>query len=95
MFAFDRYLQEPDVNMLRRGIIVSRFPANAELFNNSVFWLAKMEPMIAISPAAMEVSRIEPIKPVALRLWREGLLMVGLPVVVILAGVAVWFSRRD
>ena len=35
MFAFDRYLNEPDPNMLRRGVIVSRFPANAELFNNA------------------------------------------------------------
>jgi hypothetical protein len=95
MFAFDRYLNEPDPNLLRRGVIVSRFPANAELFNNAVFWLSKMEPMIAISPAAMEVSRIEPIKPVALRVWREGLLMIGLPMAVILAGALVWFARRD
>ena len=95
MFAFDRYLQEPDINMLRRGIVVSRFPGNAELFNNAVFWLSKMETMIAISPAAMEVSRIEPIKPAALRIWRDGVLMIGLPVAVILAGALVWFARRD
>jgi len=95
MFAMDRYLNEPDVNMLRRGVVVSRFPANAELFNNAVFWLSKMETMIAISPAAMEVSRIEPIKPLALRVWREGLLMIGLPMAVILAGALVWFARRD
>ena len=54
-----------------------------------------MEPMIAISPAAMEVSRIEPIKPGALKLWRDGLLMVGLPALVIVAGGLVWFARRD
>jgi hypothetical protein len=95
MFAFDRYLNEPDVNLLRRGIVASRFPGNAELFSNAVFWLAKMEPMIAISPAAMEVSRIEPIKPATLKLWREGLLMVGLPALVIVAGALVWFARRD
>ena len=95
MFAFDRYLNEPDVNMLRRGVVVSRFPANAELFNNAVFWLSKMETMIAISPAAMEVSRIEPIKPGALRFWRVGLLMIGLPMAVVLAGAFVWFARRD
>jgi hypothetical protein len=95
MFAFDRYLNEPDPNMLRRGVIVSRFPANAELFNNAVFWLAKMEPMIAISPAAMEVSRIEPIKPGALSIWRNGFLMLGLPMAVVLAGALVWFARRD
>ena len=37
---------------------VSRFPGNGELAANSFFWLAHLEPMIAISPAAMDVSRI-------------------------------------
>src|SRR5439155_11581981 len=76
MFAFDRWINEPDPNLIRRGLIVSRFPANSELFNNSVFWLAKMEPMIAISPAAMEVARIEPMSDGALKFWRVGGLLV-------------------
>ena len=44
-----------------------------------MFWLAKMEPMIAISPAAMEVSRIEPMSPGVQGFWRTGVLLVGLP----------------
>ena len=95
MFAFDRYVNEPDVNLLRRGLIVSRFPANLELFSNSVFWLARMEPMIAISPSAMEVARIEPMGEGALRAWRIGGLLIGLPALVILAGAMVYFARRD
>jgi hypothetical protein len=94
-FAFDQYINEPDPNMLRRGLVVSRFPGNAELFLNSVYWLSKMEPMIAISPAAMEVSRIEPISEPALKAWRIGGLLIGLPGLVVLAGVMVYFARRD
>jgi hypothetical protein len=74
---------------------VSMFPANGELFMNSIFWLAKMETMIAISPAAMEVSRIEPMSEGALRAWRIGLLLVGLPLAVVVAGGLVYFARRD
>lgn len=95
MFAFDRYINEPDVDMLRRGLIVSRFPANLELFSNSVFWLANMESMIAISPAAMEVARIEPMSDGALKAWRLGGLLIGLPGLVVLAGAMVYFARRD
>src|SRR6185503_9841591 len=41
-FAENDLVQQPDVNTYRTtGRIVARFPANAELFANSVFWLAK------------------------------------------------------
>ncbi|HEV2294983.1 MAG TPA: Gldg family protein [Tepidisphaeraceae bacterium] len=90
-------IDEPDRKLLarERPIIVSRFPGNAELFANSVFWLAKMEPLIAISPAAMEVSRIKPMSEGTLKAWRIGALLVGLPGLVIAAGAFVWFARRD
>jgi hypothetical protein len=94
-FATNQIIALPDPDMLRRGLLVARFPGNAELIANSVFWLAKMEPMIAISPAAMEVSRIEPMSPGALRVWRIGGLLIGLPGAVILAGTLVYFMRRD
>ncbi|MEO6437185.1 MAG: Gldg family protein [Tepidisphaeraceae bacterium] len=98
IFAFDRYTdpyQSPDPKLLQLRILASRFPANAELFTNSIFWLAKMEPMIAISPAAMQVARIEPIGEGALRFWKVGGLLVGLPGLVVLAGAMVYFARRD
>jgi hypothetical protein len=91
----DQILRIPDIEMAKRGQAVARFPANSELFVNSIFWLAKMEPMIAISPNAMEVSRIADMKPAALNAWRVGLLIVGLPGLVVLSGLFVYFSRRD
>ena len=94
-FAMDRFIKEPDPDMLERGWEVARFPANADLFANSMFWLAKMEPMIAISPKAMEVSRIEPMSKGALSTWRNGVLLVLLPAAIVLAGAMVWFARRD
>ncbi|HEX8522803.1 MAG TPA: hypothetical protein VF669_11140 [Tepidisphaeraceae bacterium] len=94
-FAFDDWVTRPDPTLYRQGIYASRYPANAELFANSVFWLSKMEPMIAISPAAMEVSRISSMSDGALKAWRIGGLLVGLPALVIVAGGFVYFARRD
>jgi hypothetical protein len=92
-FVTDRMLQIPDREMFRRGYIVSRFPGSAELVTNSVLWLAKMEPMIAISPSAMEVNRIANIGPGALTFWR-GVLLVGLPMLVVAAGLTMFVKRR-
>jgi hypothetical protein len=94
-FVTNQILQIPDPELARRGVLVSRFPANAELIANSVFWLAKMETMIAISPAAMEVSRIGPMSDTTLKAWRVGGLLIGLPGAVIVAGALVYFARRD
>lgn len=94
-FATDQLVEMVDQDLVQRNIIAARFPANAELITNSIFWLAHMEPMIAISPAAMEVSRIGPISPGMLRFWRVGVLLIGLPLVVVLAGVSVYWTRKD
>lgn len=94
-FVTNQMLNIPDQDLLRKGIVVSRFPGNAELFQNCIFWLSKMETMIAISPTAMEVSRIRPMSAAALTAWRVGVLTVGLPALVILAGVMMYFKRRD
>jgi ABC-type uncharacterized transport system involved in gliding motility auxiliary subunit len=87
----------PDSKLLQRErpILVARFPGNGELLANSVFWLARLEPLIAISPAAMEVSRIQPMSDGTLKAWRIGALLVGLPGIVIAAGAFVYFARRD
>jgi hypothetical protein len=85
----------PDEEMLKRGILVSRFPGNGELFANAVFWLDRMEPMIAISPAAMQVSRIADMSDTSLAFWRVGVLMILLPGLVVAAGIMMYFARRD
>ncbi len=87
--------QSPDPKLLRSNILVSRFPGNLELFQNSVFWLAHMEPMIAISPAAMEVARIEPMGDAAKAVWRTGFVLIGIPALVVIAGALVYVARRD
>ncbi len=74
---------------------VSRFPGNGELTANSLFWLAHLDPMIAISPEAMDVSRISPISHGALQFWRYGVLLTLLPGAVIAAGLFVYAGRRD
>ena len=39
-FAVDRYVAYPDLDIYRRtGQLVSRFPANGQLFMNCIFWL--------------------------------------------------------
>lgn len=94
-FATNNLVQFPDEALARQGYFVPRFPGNAELFANSIYWLAKMEPMIAISPTASQVERIAPMSESVNRRWNIGVLLVGLPGLVVIAGVAMWFARRD
>jgi hypothetical protein len=94
-FAYNSTLDEPDPELARRRILASRFPGNSELFSNTLFWLAKMETMIAISPASMDVPRVQPMSEGALSAWRVGVLLIGLPGLVIVAGIAMFIARRD
>jgi hypothetical protein len=94
-FANNDFLQEPDVEVLTsQGRLVPRYPGNAELFVNSVFWLTKMDTMIAISPTALEVPRVAPMKEGAKTAW-NALLIAGLPLLVVVAGAMVFLVRRD
>lgn len=88
-------LSIPDMELLQRGLLTTRFPGSGELFNNSIFWLAKMEPMIAISPAAMDVSRIEQMGPKSQTFWRNFVPLAGLPLLVVIAGGLMYMRRRD
>jgi len=95
-FAFDQFINFPDLKLRDKyKVNVARFPGNGELFTNSVFWLSHKEGMMALSPAAMEVSRIAPLSPGALNFWRVGVLLIGLPALSIIAGFFVFFARRD
>jgi hypothetical protein len=62
---------------------------------NRVFTGTKMDPMLAISPSAMEVSRIAEMSPAVLNTWRIGVLLILLPGLVIVAGMLVYVARRD
>jgi hypothetical protein len=82
--------QDPDGR--QRGV---SFPGNSELFMNSIYWLSHQETMIAISPAAMDVSRLGEMSSAAQKFWRIGVLLLGLPAAAIVAGAMVWTARRD
>jgi len=83
----------PDQDLLNQGHFVRRFPGNGELFMNSVFFLSRQDGMIALSPAAMDVNRLELSKDVQ-AFWRIGILLLGLPLLVVIAGIMVFLSRR-
>jgi hypothetical protein len=94
-FVVNQILELPDQEMLRHGAVVAQFPGNAALFENSIFWLSHMETMLAISPEALQVSRIAPISAGQLAFWRWGILIVAIPLAVVLAGTGVYLRRRD
>ncbi len=94
-FVFDQTLNILDDKQWEQGRAVSRFPGNAELFANSVYWLARLETLIAISPSAMEIGRIEPMSDRALGAVRIGILLIGLPALVVVAGGLMYLKRRD
>lgn len=69
------------------------WPGNAELFVNSIYWLAHQEDLIAPGARSQDVRRIGPMTPLkstALR-W---LLLAGLPGLAAAAGIAVALRRR-
>jgi hypothetical protein len=74
---------------------VSRLPGNGEFFVDSIFWLAHMDSMLAISPHALEVARVADMSAAKLAFWRVGILTGGLPAAVVVAGLMVYFRRRD
>jgi len=62
---------------------------------DSIFWLSHQETMIAISPAAMDVSRVDHMSRTVQNVWRGGVLLVLLPALVIALGALVFIARRD
>jgi hypothetical protein len=54
-----------------------------------------MDNLIALSPAAMDTSRIRPIPAGVLNFWRVGVLLIGLPLLSLVAGLGVYQWRRE
>jgi len=69
-----------------------RFPGNAELFVNACLWVAGSEHLIAVSPEALEARRIGDLGSWQLPI--QIFLIVGLPVLVLAAGILVYVVRR-
>ncbi len=75
------------------SMVGAMFPANAELFVNSVFWLSDLDQLIAASARTQDIRRIKAISAGQLTALRWGLIL-GMPLVVLLGGVGVWMTRR-
>jgi hypothetical protein len=69
------------------------YPGNADLFVNSICWLAHEEELIAASPRTQDIRRIDPMTDSA-RLGYIYTLRAGLPALIFGAGIVVWLVRR-
>lgn len=69
------------------------YPGNSELFSAGVCWLAHLDELIARSPRAESVARIENLSSGGRLFWRWALIG-GLPVLSLIAGIVVAISRR-
>ncbi|QDU70858.1 GldG family protein [Mucisphaera calidilacus] len=69
------------------------YPANAELFVNSVYWLSGMDHLIAASSRTQRVARVGAISDETYMAYQFGLLL-GLPLIILATGLGVYFSRR-
>ncbi|WP_428388869.1 hypothetical protein [Mucisphaera sp.] len=70
------------------------YPANAELFVNSVFWLSEMDHLIAASARTQRVPRIGDLSAETLTAYQLGLLL-GLPTLILAMGVSMHLIRRS
>ncbi len=89
-WCYSAVVQEGD---LRFRPPLPYYPGNAELFTSGVCWLAHLDELIARSPRAQSVERIENLGRGAQIFWRWALIG-GLPVLSLAAGVAVALARR-
>ncbi|MEX0774792.1 MAG: hypothetical protein WD042_03655 [Phycisphaeraceae bacterium] len=98
VWAQDFVTTNMDPRLSQQGIGLAEYfgaayPANAELFVNSVQWLAGLEQLIAASARSQDIRRIDPLSQTSLITIRW-LLLAGIPTVTLLAGVSVWLVRR-
>jgi hypothetical protein len=70
------------------------FPANSELYMNSIYWLTGLDQLIAASARVQEVARVGSMSQAVHRTIIWGLLL-GMPGICLAAGLGVWLRRRD
>jgi len=74
-------------------IVGAMFPANAELFINSIFWLSNMDEMIAASARSQDIRRIGEVTKAQMIGVRWAVLG-GIPLLIFVIGIIVGFKRR-
>ena len=93
-FANDQVTQYGPVDFFTGRTVSVTYPANAELFTNSVYWLAGLDQLIATGARTQDVRRFEPISDTQRSaLW--WIVLAGLPGLALLSGVGVWLVRRQ
>ncbi|MEX2672267.1 MAG: Gldg family protein [Phycisphaeraceae bacterium] len=93
VFATDMVAQSGPQNATGQ-VMFSQFPANQELFVNSIYWLAGMDDLIAPGARTQDTRRIAAITTGQMR-WIGWSLLAGLPAMCLMAGLGVWFVRRQ
>lgn len=74
-------------------IFGAAYPGNAELFVNSVQWLAGLDQLIAASARTQDIRRIGPLSTTQMTTIRV-FLLAGVPLTILLIGLGVWIARR-
>ena len=90
----DQWVTVREHQVQRGGSNALRFPANTELFTNSIFWLSKMEKMMNIVPASRDVALIGPMSGGVLAFWRT-FVLAFIPLIALFCGARIYFLRRD
>ncbi|MCC7146624.1 MAG: Gldg family protein [Phycisphaeraceae bacterium] len=94
IWAIDQLTQYKTVMLVDQRLVSTiAFPGNAELFVNSVYWLAGQEELIAAGARAQDVRRIADISDAGMAGLRWAVLA-GLPSACLGLGAVVWAVRR-
>lgn len=95
LFATDNAIEAQDVvERDGTGYVVPMVPGNAELFMNSVLWLAGYQNMIAVGPRSSVALRIKPIDEGTLLALKLAIPYLGAPIMALVAGGIVYLIRR-
>jgi hypothetical protein len=84
---------DPSLRLPQLGAVYGvAYPGNAELFINSTLWLLDLDQLIAPS-GTQEIRRVDDISDKNLITLRW-VLLAGMPLLALAAGIGVWFVRR-
>ena len=94
----DRITTNMDPSLSPQGIggaevYGAAYPANSDLFVNSIYWLTGHDDLIAASPRSQDIRRVGAMSESQMMAFRW-ILVVGLPLIVFSVGLTVWTVRR-
>ncbi|QQE11706.1 hypothetical protein JD969_19855 [Planctomycetota bacterium] len=77
----------------RADLFGAAYPANSDLFVNSIFWLSDNDDLIAASPRSQDLRRVGAMSENAI-FYTRFFLIGGVPMLVFTIGITVWTIRR-